>query len=118
MRKIDTTSDNYNFVANLFSTMVGFGASCLVGAFCNSIIENDPNYGKHRFSMTLCREGLKLIAVGTVSTEVRKNIDDIANAWNEIVDILSVGQAVSDVHKTVVDGEPVYTVVNEDVSEA
>ena len=52
MRKIDTTSDNYNFVANLFSTMVGFGASCLVGAFCNSIIENDPNYGKHRFSMT------------------------------------------------------------------
>ena len=88
MIKIDTTSNTYDFVANLASTIVGIGAGALVGTLCNNIMDSRDFSISERNKMALGRIGFKTVAIATVSNEFRKNLDDVANGWNEIVDIL------------------------------
>lgn len=88
MFKIDTTSSTYDFVANIVSTVVGIGAGSIVGAFCDSVINFDDRSIGEQNKMAIGKCGIKVVTTCTISNEFRKNLDDFANGWNEIVDIL------------------------------
>ena len=52
--------------------------------------------------MKLGRTGFKVITLNTVSNEMRKNLDDMAEAWNAIVDILEGVESATPVDPEVV----------------
>lgn len=102
MFRINTKTDTYNLVANVVSTVVGIGAASLVGTFCNNIIANNLGPNGETTRMKLGRTGFKVITLNTVSNEMRKNLDDMAEAWNAIVDILEGVESATPVDPEVV----------------
>ena len=88
MIRINTESENYDLVANIISTIVGIGASALVGTFCDNIIQNNANTSNDVTKMRIGRAGFKFITVNAVSNHTRSNLDDLAHGWNAIADIL------------------------------
>lgn len=108
MIRINTQSETYKLCADFAATVVGWGAASIVDAFCTTIINNGDYSLSRKNKMCLGRSGLKLITTFSVSNEIRKNIDDMANCWNAIVDILDGS----------VQSTPVSNPVVEDVEDA
>jgi hypothetical protein len=52
--------------------------------------------------MCLGRSGFKSVSAFAISNEMRKNVDDMARAWNTIVDIFEANQSGTDVEPEIV----------------
>ena len=102
MFKFDLESESYDFAANIVSTIIGIGAGSLVGAFCDNIIDTTDCSNGKKTLMCLGRSGFKSVSAFAISNEMRKNVDDMARAWNTIVDIFEANQSGTDVEPEIV----------------
>lgn len=97
MFKFDLSSDSYKTKADVVSTIIGIGAGSLIGSACDTFIDIDRRSGGSLYKQTKMKVGkfgLESVTVFAISNEIRKNLDDLARAWNTIADIFEISAAV------------------------
>ncbi len=81
--KINKDSDNYSGVADIVASIFGFGASILVGSFCDSMIATKRDAsGFTKFALGLGKMGLETITMFSVSSKMREEIDETVDSIN------------------------------------
>ena len=94
MFKFDLSSESYKTKADVISTIIGIGAGSLIGGVCDTFIDINAASGYKRAKMKLGKYGIESSVMFMISNDVRKNFDDIARAWNAIVDIFELNKAI------------------------
>ena len=102
MFKFDLESESYDFAANLVSTVIGIGAGSIIGSLCDNIIDTTDCSNSKKALMSLGRTGFKSVSMFAISNEMRKNVDDLARAWNTVVDIFEANQSGTEVEPEIV----------------
>lgn len=84
MIRINKDSEWYSIAADLLASLFGAGAVALTHGFCNGMINNSNAGGFTKFGMKAGRLGLETITMYEVSTAMRKEIDELVDAFNDI----------------------------------
>lgn len=86
---INKESNLYPVVANVVSCIFGFGASILVGGFCNSLISSQQP-GVKKAIMHTGKYGLECISMYEVSSQVRCEIDELVDGYNDFAKAMNL----------------------------
>lgn len=89
MFKINKDSDIYSMIADGLATLIGFGASLLVGSFCNSIMSTQDNGFFKNGLCNIGKYGLETVTTFAVAKNMRDNIDDMADFYNKQADMVN-----------------------------
>lgn len=84
MIKINKNNDIYDTIANAVATIFGFAAASLVGGFCDSMISVHDGSSFAKAGMKLGKVGLETITVYSVATQMRDEIDEGVDFYNDM----------------------------------
>ncbi len=93
MIRINKDSDWYSVIADCIATALGFGASAIIGSFCNTVIDSSNCGGFKKFGMKAGKYGLETLTVYGTASRMRSEIDDISDGINELMGVIETYQA-------------------------
>ena len=87
---INKDSKFYPIIADSIATFIGFGASVLVGGFCDSMIQTQNPVGIKKALMHSGKYGLEGMTIYSVAAQIRDELDEMVDSYNDLAEAMNL----------------------------
>lgn len=96
---IDTKSELYQPCVQIAASIIGVGASLIVRAWCNNVMDSRYPTGSTRTLMKVGRFGLETLTMTDVSSIMKDQIDGWVEAYNDFATTYNQAKAVENANQ-------------------